>query len=560
MSSYWQTVVRHEGLNKVKVIKGVDKYHVELRAAMVRRSWDEMWERKQELERKKQERESKIMLWDKNKDSAVQRTEEAEIAIKEMEDLLKNAVKANKIYSWDYLLDYSEFSKEKPKKGKTLEIPKEPSKTESRFKPNFNFLDIVFSSMRQEKDAKANNLFLKEHLKWEKECENINLKNKRTTEQHEKNLIEWERGKQEYIKERDKKNEKHLQFKEKYFKKDTSSIVYYYEMILSKLEYPETFPQEYYLDYNLETGVLIIDYFLPLKEGISNLKEVEYIKSQNKFKEVFLSESALNKLYDSVLYQITLRTIHEIYKHDTVDYISSVIVNGFVRFTNKASGKEATACILSIQSERDEFLKINLEKIDPKTCFKALKGIGSSKLHGLAPIPPIARINREDDRFVDAYSVADSIDDKTNIAAMDWQDFENLIRELFEKEFGSVGGEVKITRASHDEGVDAVVFDPDPIRGGKIIIQAKRYTNTVGVASVRDLYGTVVNEGAIKGILVTTADYGPDAYNFAKDKPLTLLNGNNLLHLLGKHGHRAKIDIKEAKKIIAEQERMRKVA
>ena len=72
---------------------------------MVRRSWDEMWERKQELERKKQERESKIMLWDKNKDSAVQRTEEAEIAIKEMEDLLKNAVKANKIYSWDYLYE-----------------------------------------------------------------------------------------------------------------------------------------------------------------------------------------------------------------------------------------------------------------------------------------------------------------------------------------------------------------------------------------------------------------------------------------------------------------------
>lgn len=34
-----------------------------------------------------------------------------------------------------------------------------------------------------------------------------------------------------------------------------------------------------------------------------------------------------------------------------------------------------------------------------------------------------------------------------------------------------------------------------------------------------------MNEGATKGILVSTADYGPDAYNFAKDKPLTLLNG-----------------------------------
>jgi len=69
------------------------------------------------------------------------------------------------------------------------------------------------------------------------------------------------------------------------------------------------------------------------------------------------------------------------------------------------------------------------------------------------------------------------------------------------------------------------------------------------------IYGTVVNEGATKGILVSTADYGPDAYEFAKGKPLTLLNGSNLLHLLEKHGHYAKIDLREAKKIIAEKER-----
>lgn len=79
------------------------------------------------------------------------------------------------------------------------------------------------------------------------------------------------------------------------------------------------------------------------------------------------------------------------------------------------------------------------------------------------------------------------------------------------------------------------------------MIQAKRYTNVVGVAAVRDLYGTVVNEGATKGILVTTSDYGPDAYEFANNKPLTLLNGSHLLYLLEKHGHKARIDLQEAK-------------
>ena len=79
------------------------------------------------------------------------------------------------------------------------------------------------------------------------------------------------------------------------------------------------------------------------------------------------------------------------------------------------------------------------------------------------------------------------------------------------------------------------------------MIQAKRYTKTVGVAAVRDLYGTTVNEGANKGILVTTADYGPDAYKFASGKPITLMTGANLLHLLARHGMKAKIDLQAAR-------------
>jgi restriction system protein len=177
-----------------------------------------------------------------------------------------------------------------------------------------------------------------------------------------------------------------------------------------------------------------------------------------------------------------------------------------------------------------------------------------SDLLGLSAVRPILQLNKEDKRFVPSYGVVGELDDSVNLAAMDWLDFENLIRELFEKEFTSNGGEVKITRASRDGGVDAIAFDPDPIRGGKIVIQAKRYTNPVGVSAVRDLFGTVHNEGATKGILVTTSDYGPDAYEFAKGKPLTLLSGSELLYLLQKHGHRARINLAEAKKILAAEE------
>jgi len=248
-----------------------------------------------------------------------------------------------------------------------------------------------------------------------------------------------------------------------------------------------------------------------------------------------------------------LRTIYELFNADAINALDAIVFNGRVESIDKATGNNTNACVLSIHASKTDFMSINLEKVEAKACFKMLKGVGSSKLYGLSPIAPIISINKEDRRFISAYDIADNLNEFDNIAVMDWQDFENLIREVFEKEFARSGGEVKITQASRDGGVDAVAFDPDPIRGGKIVIQAKRYTNIVGVSAVRDLYGTTLNEGATKGILVTTADYGPDAYEFAKGKPLTLLNGSNLLHLLEKHGHKAKIDLKEAKKILSEQ-------
>ena len=80
--------------------------------------------------------------------------------------------------------------------------------------------------------------------------------------------------------------------------------------------------------------------------------------------------------------------------------------------------------------------------------------------------------------------------------------------------------------------------------GGKVVIQAKRYKNTVGVAAVRDLFGTVHNEGASKGILVTTSGYGKAAFDFANGKPLELLSGVHLLHLLEQHaGVKARIEV-----------------
>ena len=51
----------------------------------------------------------------------------------------------------------------------------------------------------------------------------------------------------------------------------------------------------------------------------------------------------------------------------------------------------------------------------------------------------------------------------------------------------------------------------------------------------------MLNEGANKGILATTSGYGSDAFEFAKDKPIELMDGGQLLYPLDQVGVKARI-------------------
>lgn len=549
----YEIEVEHARLNKYRHIRGSDYHVVKQKASAQLLAWDEMWERKQALDIKKQERDELLRDKEEKKELAAIKTEEAQNALESLEGILVHTLLVDDAIDWSTLLDKKPFPKSKPSIPQYIAIPDEPESSDKKYQLGFNILALIFSGIRKSREEKAHQLFMSDHASWVSARNELTAKNTAIHQQHLDEVKSWEEKKSQYEKKQQENNNLILKKEEQYRNKDAYAITDYCEMVLSNSVYPDYFPQEWDIEYVEETNILIVDYSLPDAESIPTLKSVKYVVSNDDFSETHISESALNKLYDNLLYQIALRTIHELYEADVIDAIRSIVFNGWVDSVDNATGQDVNKCIMSLQAAKDEFLDINLDRVDPKACFKLLKGVGSSKLHSLSPVAPMMNINKEDRRFVSAYSVMEDVSETNNLAAMDWQDFENLIREIFEKEFSSSGGEVRITQASRDGGVDAIAFDPDPIRGGKIVIQAKRYTNVVGVSAVRDLYGTTMNEGATKGILVTTADFGPDAYEFARGKPLTLLNGGNLLNLLERHGHKAKIDLKEAKKILSTQ-------
>ena len=558
----------HDGLKKHKIIRDGDRGIVRRKAEIQAAEWSERWLVVDGKNREQTERISGKAHLEKRKASALVLTEEAQKELENLSSLLTSAIASKRAAKWDDLKDKTKFAEPQPAQGIVPHPPEptkpsvEPNSASPAYSPKLGIFDKLISSRKDRLIAEKIAMYRSDHDDWMRQTQELNRQHGlamaahneeviRIAHQHRLDLEAWNKRQSEFSL---RQQAQHAQIEIKnaqYLSLDPDTVCEFFDLVLSSSLYADYFPKEFDLEYQADAKILLVDYCLPAPDNLPTKKSVKYVAARDELEDQHISEVASLKQYDDVIYQVVLRSIHELFAADKVGALATVVLNGIVTSVDRSTGKEVTACVLSLRANRDEFLAVNLAQVDPKACFKSLKGVGSSKLHGLSPVPPIMPLRRDDGRFVSAYEVANTLDESVNLAAMDWEDFEHLIREVFAAEFSSTGGEVKVTQASRDGGVDAIAFDPDPIRGGKIVIQAKRYTNTVGVGAVRDLYGTVMNEGATKGVLVTTSDYGPDSYSFAAGKPLVLLSGANLLHMLEKHGHRARIDINEAKKLAA---------
>jgi len=115
--------------------------------------------------------------------------------------------------------------------------------------------------------------------------------------------------------------------------------------------------------------------------------------------------------------------------------------------------------------------------------------------------------------------------------------FEHIVVQLLEKlGYGSFDdGTITQVGGSHDEGIDGIC-SLDKLGLGKVIIQAKRWNNNVGIDPVSRLVGTVHSNRANGGILITTAYFTPEAKEEAKRAGnIRLIDGEELASLMIKY-------------------------
>ncbi|MDJ1137860.1 restriction endonuclease [Streptomyces iconiensis] len=312
-----------------------------------------------------------------------------------------------------------------------------------------------------------------------------------------------------------------------------AAVDYFSAALYASTAWPEDLPRQVSAAYEPGARQLVLNWELPKYGVVPESKSVRYMPSTDQDKETARPVAQRRALYRDMLAQCVLLALHDLFAADEFGALESVVLNGFVDDHEPATGRQAQIFLATVMAPRDTFTALHLGQVSAVDCLvDGLRGQFSPRPDQLTAVRP-SRVPEDVGNEV----VTHGGDEEPDLYEMDPVAFESLVADLFR----AMGMQAVTTQRSNDGGVDVDALDPAPIRGGKIVVQVKRYRNTVPPTAVRDLYGTVQDAGANKGVLVTTSKFGPGSHTFANGKPLELVSGSQLVDLLGRHGLRGRL-------------------
>lgn len=238
-------------------------------------------------------------------------------------------------------------------------------------------------------------------------------------------------------------------------------------------------------------------------------------------------QKEVNRQYERFLAAIVLRSGWGIFR--ACPSVEEVYGSIWTSKRHRTKGHSYDACILSCILDPKGFQEINFKQVEYMYALENFQLRFSSRDKELPGDICPHELTRQHEISPDDILQLD-------IDSMNGDQFEDFIQILVDK----MGLKTEKTKKSHDGGIDIWAYNDHVLTGRRYIIQCKRWTPTIPVEIVRDLYGTVTREQADKGILITTSKISGDCYKFVEEAPykvpITLIPGSELRTLISQYG------------------------
>jgi restriction system protein len=312
--------------------------------------------------------------------------------------------------------------------------------------------------------------------------------------------------------------------------RDRESVQGYLELVLARVPLPEGFPNQVEVAYSPRGEQAVVRFELPPVDIVPTTLSYTYVSTLPELREKPRPPAQVAQLYRLVVSQVALLHMRDLFEADAE--LDNVELGGHVHSINPATGQREYPCLISVAVDRDAYVSLNLRDVRPDVCLRHLNAVVSHHPDQVEAITPVRNFDLARYSFVEGVDVVAGLDSRTDLTKMTADEFEHFVRQVFE----AMGMEGWTTQRSGDDGVDAVVINPNPYVGGLTIVQAKKYNRVLGVNHIRELVGAMDEKRAGRAILVTTSWFASGGWTKATENGrVELIDGPRLRHLVQEH-------------------------
>jgi hypothetical protein len=125
-------------------------------------------------------------------------------------------------------------------------------------------------------------------------------------------------------------------------------------------------------------------------------------------------------------------------------------------------------------------------------------------------------------------NASQSEENRRKQSAMHLSDLE--LEKLAEQVYKNLGYTVQHVGQTGDHGIDVLLINPN---NQKEIVQCKQWSKPVGEATLRDLYGAMMHDRAVRGWIWAPRGFSGPAKAWANGKPIVLVDDAEINRLIG---------------------------
>ncbi|RVT62775.1 restriction endonuclease [Niallia taxi] len=129
-------------------------------------------------------------------------------------------------------------------------------------------------------------------------------------------------------------------------------------------------------------------------------------------------------------------------------------------------------------------------------------------------------------RYLKRKKVLQPTYDLSDVDKMEGLEFEHFLVPLFEK----IGYRAEVTKGSGDYGADLILRKKQK----KYVVQAKRYSKSIGVSAVQEIVAAMGYYKANGAMVITNSYFTPAAENLAKANKVRLIDRDELGYMMYK--------------------------